>query len=145
MPEPTNMQRVQSGAPDVGTEPLMVVNRDSETAACGICGTSTAPHFYEIPEMMFGLREKFRYFQCEECGCLQLVDIPGQLGRFYAPGYYAHQALPQRRSIVFEWFRKIRNRYAFTGEGWLGKVLFENVAYYGGEVFRWLKSCGVSY
>ena len=39
--------------------------------------------------MMFGTREEFEYFQCNSCGCLQITDIPKNLGHFYPPDYYS--------------------------------------------------------
>lgn len=38
--------------------------------------------------MMFGTRERFTYFQCLECACLQIAAIPEDLARHYPPDYY---------------------------------------------------------
>lgn len=38
---------------------------------------------------MFGFREEFRYQECLECGCLMLLDVPPDLGRYYPPHYYS--------------------------------------------------------
>jgi len=37
--------------------------------------------------MMFGTQEKFPYFECSNCGTLQIVDIPHDLARHYPPNY----------------------------------------------------------
>lgn len=94
--------------------------------------------------MMFGLREPFRYFQCDACGCLQIAEIPTEISRFYVPGYYAHQPRQAAASALLNGLRAWRDRYAFTGKGAVGKLLFQRFPHYGGEVFRWLQRCGVS-
>ncbi len=38
---------------------------------------------------MFGTREEFTYWECLECGCLQLSTIPDDMSRFYPEGYYS--------------------------------------------------------
>ncbi len=38
---------------------------------------------------MLGLGERFRYRQCGNCGCIALVDVPSDLGKYYPPGYYS--------------------------------------------------------
>ncbi|MGA2165651.1 MAG: class I SAM-dependent methyltransferase [Solirubrobacteraceae bacterium] len=45
-------------------------------------------------EMMFGLRERFDYLECAECGCLQLLDVPSDLSRFYPDDYYSLGDIP---------------------------------------------------
>jgi SAM-dependent methyltransferase len=42
-----------------------------------------------LTESMFETWESFRYFECSSCGCIQIVDIPADLGRYYPPGYYS--------------------------------------------------------
>ncbi len=44
--------------------------------------------------MMFGSREVFEYEFCNDCGSLQLGEIPEDLSKHYPAGYYAH-ALPE--------------------------------------------------
>jgi SAM-dependent methyltransferase len=41
--------------------------------------------------MMFGLRHTFSYFECDDCGCLQLVELPNEWGPYYPDNYYSHQ------------------------------------------------------
>lgn len=46
--------------------------------------------------MMFGSREAFAYVLCGDCGTLQIVDIPDDLGRFYLGATYYSFNNPQR-------------------------------------------------
>jgi SAM-dependent methyltransferase len=39
--------------------------------------------------MMLGQRTEFRYGECAGCGCLTLLDVPGDLAPYYAGGYYS--------------------------------------------------------
>jgi SAM-dependent methyltransferase len=44
--------------------------------------------------MMFGFRDKFVYFKCSSCGCLQIVAAPKDLSKYYPnEGYYSYQSL----------------------------------------------------
>jgi SAM-dependent methyltransferase len=54
---------------------------------CWACdGLRFAPPF-KVREMMFGLREEFEYHECMECGSLQIVEIPSEIGRYYPSDY----------------------------------------------------------
>jgi SAM-dependent methyltransferase len=51
-------------------------------------------------EMMLGLRERFAYCRCGECGSLWLADPPEDLGRFYPAGYYSLVADPKGAEAI---------------------------------------------
>src|SRR5262245_27486287 len=59
---------------------------------CCISG-STAGNHYVAREMMFGLREQFRYFECSSCGCVQIQNPPSDVGRYYPDNYYSFNRL----------------------------------------------------
>ena len=40
---------------------------------------------------MNGTRDEFPYFECTDCGCVSLVEIPENLGEYYKNGYYSLQ------------------------------------------------------
>ncbi|MDO8971391.1 MAG: hypothetical protein Q7U74_11930, partial [Saprospiraceae bacterium] len=63
---------------------------------CRICNNTQGNPTFTAREMMYGSREKFEYFQCAHCGCLQITAIPPDLSKYYPPGYYSH-ALPAPR------------------------------------------------
>jgi SAM-dependent methyltransferase len=56
---------------------------------CRVCGNTEGLVFYHPREMMFGTRERFDYFQCGACGCLQIESIPDDLGKYYPAGYFS--------------------------------------------------------
>jgi len=69
--------------------------------------------------MMFGTREKFEYFQCNTCDCLQITDIPKNLSEYYPPKYYAHtpsEITTQGRNWLIRFLQKQRCRTAIFGK-----------------------------
>lgn len=58
---------------------------------CRICG-SDAQHAFVAREMLYGTRERFRYFECPRCGCVQISEIPAALGSYYPSTYYSFHA-----------------------------------------------------
>jgi len=44
---------------------------------------------YLVKEMMQDSHEEFEYFVCAECNCLQIAEIPSDLGRYYGKNYYS--------------------------------------------------------
>lgn len=39
--------------------------------------------------MMFGFRDEFEYLECSKCGCLQIVNVPPNLVKYYPLEYYS--------------------------------------------------------
>lgn len=77
--------------------------------------------------MMFGTREKFAYFQCSSCECLQINEIPKNLDDYYPIEYYSfktHNSLKNRN--LFKFIRnKLRDRYSIFRKGFLGKFFYK--------------------
>lgn len=57
---------------------------------CRICGNQERNTLHEAREMMLGTRDTFNYFKCGNCGCLQISDIPDNLGEYYPKLYYSY-------------------------------------------------------
>lgn len=97
---------------------------------CRICGNGESNVAYHVREMMFGYQDRFTYFQCSACGCLQISEFPTDMSRYYPPGYYSFRAdrLPDRASgILWRLKRhghKARDTYVTFGRGVLGNLLF---------------------
>jgi SAM-dependent methyltransferase len=95
-----------------------VADRVNEISApCRLC-ESTGPHqAYVIREMMFGTRELFEYFSCEECGTLQVVqELEGdELMRHYPPDYYSYSAA--ERPKFFQWLISQHDRFKLRSGG----------------------------
>ena len=56
---------------------------------CKAC-RSSGPHVIHLfREMMFGTRDEFEYFECNQCGSLQRLSQVADEGKFYPPNYYS--------------------------------------------------------
>src|SRR5712691_7232401 len=93
---------------------------------CRLCGNGQGNREYVVKEMMFGSRDSFDYFQCAECGCLQIARFPVDMSRYYPPSYYSlAPVIPTRTaSGVRRWARFRRDRFAVVPRGFLGRLLY---------------------
>jgi SAM-dependent methyltransferase len=87
--------------------------------ACRICGQAATGPRLSVREMMFGSKERFDYFECGACGCLQIVDIPDDLGRHYGEGYYSFAPRATHRGLT-ALLVDSRNRYLSGTRDMLG-------------------------
>ena len=110
-------------------------------AACGICGNTDAHRHHTAREMMFGFRDPFAYFECGACGCLQIAEIPADLGKYYPASYYSfrREALKPRRPLR-SFFSKARARYCLLGSNRLWCVRSKR---YG--AYEWFKKTGAGF
>lgn len=56
---------------------------------CRVCGFTEDHPRYIVKEMMYGTANTFPYFQCQQCGCLQIETIPDDMAAFYPASYYS--------------------------------------------------------
>ena len=89
---------------------------------CKICNNGQGNQNYEVREMMFGIGETFCYFQCAECKCLQIVEIPSNMTRYYPENYYSFQQKIHANRVV-RFALKLRDQYAFSGRGRIGQFI----------------------
>ena len=54
---------------------------------CRICDNAEINQVFQIREMMFGYRDLFTYFQCANCNCLQISEIPSDISKYYPSNY----------------------------------------------------------
>ncbi len=89
---------------------------------CLGCAGEQVRTTFEVREMMFGLGERFTYWECADCGAIQIVEPPDNLDRYYrGVGYYAfHDPL---RGYLKAYLKQQRARFAFSGRGALGRIL----------------------
>ena len=53
---------------------------------CRICNAELAERFI-LREMMFGMRDEFTYSKCPDSGCIQIIEVPVNIEKYY-PDYY---------------------------------------------------------
>lgn len=95
-----------------------------ETNSCRICGNNSNNKQYTVREMLHGTREIFDYFQCSNCGCLQIAEVPADLARHYPSDYQAYKSYQRRsRNSLRRFFDSRRVHHAFTGKGLIGYLV----------------------
>ena len=63
---------------------------------CRICLNNENNTTHEVREMMLGLRDMHTYFECSECGCLQIAEIPENIQDYYpSDDYYSYDEIPK--------------------------------------------------
>lgn len=60
---------------------------------CNICSNKSNNTPYILKEMMFGLRDTFEYFQCGNCSCIQIKDVPENMDKYYPENYYSFSGI----------------------------------------------------
>jgi SAM-dependent methyltransferase len=59
---------------------------------CRVCKDLSAhKKTYLVKEMFFGTGEAFLYFECPNCGTLQLTELPTDMSVYYPPDYYSYK------------------------------------------------------
>ena len=69
---------------------------------CRICGGISVTRTYRLREMMQGTREVFDYFECDNCGCLQIASIPDDMSRYYGSSYYSKRRRGRLKRRLFD-------------------------------------------
>ncbi len=57
--------------------------------ACKICGNVHNNRIYLAKERMLNLCDEFQYLECANCYCLQIVETPDNLSKYYPTEYYS--------------------------------------------------------
>ena len=91
---------------------------------CRICANGVENQEFEVFEMMFGTLDKFVYFRCSVCDCLQIADYPADIGKYYGSTYYSYDPGAGKASLRQRIKWNLRDRYAVSGRGLIGRRLF---------------------
>ncbi len=107
-----------------------------EEMKCEICNNLKGNKFYEAQEKMFGWGDKFVYFQCAKCECLQISKVPLNISKYYSSDYYSFSLAGSNQftSPIKKLVKKLRDRYAVFNKGIIGKLI------YRGFPNEWLRS-----
>jgi len=93
--------------------------------ACRICGVDLDDEIYRVREMHFGTREVFEYQQCSQCGCLQIAEIPKDLGQYYPGTYYSKHLGKEHCSVgLLSVLRQAKLNAVLRGKAYLSGALF---------------------
>lgn len=56
---------------------------------CRICSSDQVKSTFSVNDKMFSGTEKFGYFECGNCGTLQISEIPKNMSPYYPENYYS--------------------------------------------------------
>ena len=97
---------------------------------------------------MFGTRDEFRYFECDRCCCLCLMDPPADLSPYYpSDKYYSFNETPPvsiPKNPIRRWLKHFRDRSICLGRGGLGGWIADRYPNQDASHFRkWFKHTSV--
>jgi len=88
----------------------------SDALACAICGNRTDNRTHVAREMMFGLRDEFRYLECGNCLCVHLIDIPQDMSKYYPENYYSFAPAGGLEAVIEQrWAAYAHGDFSLTG------------------------------
>ncbi len=116
----------------------------SDISICKICNNVSNNKSYIVQEMMFGYRDKFEYFECAKCGCLQIKEALTNPTKYYPKDYYSFQGLNYSRPNFFKRFRRHqRARYWLYEKNLIGILL--SIGRKKPHYFDWLRMSKVKF
>ncbi|MFH2218784.1 MAG: class I SAM-dependent methyltransferase [Pseudomonadota bacterium] len=112
--------------------------------SCRICHNVNGNRTYRFREMMFGSEDVFEYFQCANCGCLQIKEIRDNLFKYYDDEYYSFQ----RPDVLFDnvikaFFKHQRARFCLEDINLFRRVFLK--IYRPPDYFNWLKRVNIRF
>jgi len=90
---------------------------------CRICQNIGNNRFITLRETKYEMEESFKYFECMECGCIQIAEIPENLADYYPDYYYSFQS--DKSSPVKRYLKKKRARATHDSFNLLGFILLK--------------------
>lgn len=114
--------------------------------ACKICGNTEENKMHQAQERMFGMEGSFNYLECSNCSCVQLLNIPEDLGKYYpASQYYSyHSSIAEKKnSKLANAIRKIQAAHLLLNKHpVMGSLL---CVAYNPPYLQWLRKAGVNF
>ncbi len=71
--------------------------------------------------MQFGMRDKFIYFECSKCGCLQIINPPVDISKYYPENYFSFQK--KTESSLKKKLNIFRDKHVLGRKNILGNIL----------------------
>ncbi|GAC1704209.1 MAG: class I SAM-dependent methyltransferase [Flavisolibacter sp.] len=114
------------------------------TIFCKVCDEPINKSEYALREMHLGLREEFIYYNCLNCGIMQIGNIPHNLEKYYPTDHYYSFKSKTKPQIKVDLLRKTKAEYIlYRKQPILGWLL--SIGYKKAEYFNWLKEAGATF
>jgi len=91
--------------------------------SCEICANKNDNEILQVREMYFGTKEEFDYLKCSECGCLQLINSPSDLSRYYPQNYFTYNQ--KTENILKSLLNRFRDKAAMGEQNFVGNILLK--------------------
>ena len=111
---------------------------------CRICCNTNGNSLHYPREMMFGTEEVFEYLECGYCGCLQITEIPEDLGRHYPNEDYYSYTQPRTKTYS-KWIiraRTLRTQHLLGQRNSVGGIL-ASLTKRKKTYFEWFRRAGM--
>lgn len=103
---------------------------------CRICWNEDGNISFTLREMMYGIRDEFKYFQCASCECIQIDSPPVDMNKYYPNDYYSYTSGNTIKKSG--WFQRLQCRNIIRGNKTLiGKII--SLKYKPPEYYETLK------
>ena len=113
-------------------------------AACIICSNEQDNTTHTIQELQLSLKEIFHYQLCSNCGTMQLLDVPNDLGKYYPNKDYYSFNLKLEIKEKPDVLRKLKTDYLLFGkQPIIGGLL--SIGYTMNELYDWVKYTKAQY
>jgi SAM-dependent methyltransferase len=93
---------------------------EERVLCCKICGNSDGIKRHIATEMMLGTRDEFDYIECEQCGCLQIVNTPDDIYKYYPSTYCSYKFVLNVRNKLKLYIRSLLIKERWSNKGFLG-------------------------
>lgn len=110
---------------------------------CKVCGNTADNKSFIAKERMLALNDEFEYFECSDCLCIQISEIPQNMDRYYPVSYYSYREPVFATKLTgVRYFLKHSLAKFYMGKlspvGFILSVFYENP-------FNWLRPNLVSF
>jgi SAM-dependent methyltransferase len=111
---------------------------------CKICSNEKNNTPYVLREMMFGTKEMFDYFQCSSCECIQIKEVPQNLGDYYPSNYYSFSDTTNKIKKL-NYFKKLQYEHlSGMKPSLLGALVSYKYKSSFADVYKWCKSLSMN-
>jgi len=102
----------------------MPVEFQEEKMKCKVCFNTQGNIPHLAKELLYGIDEVFSYYECVNCGCIQIREIPELIEKYYPSDYHCYMHKNSNNPLI-NYCRVLRNRYAVFGRNLLGKIFYQ--------------------
>lgn len=82
----------------------------NQSTKCRICFNTEKNSVVNLRGTLYGTKGKFRYFICKKCGCMQIVDLPDDIDKYYDNDVYYSFNMENRKLKNFLLFSQMKNQ-----------------------------------